>query len=120
MLASTCAQAGKQGDAADDLERQLRVLRAKRFLKTLAIVQDLADTLLAVNDVLSESADSPPASHILDFPSLVSHHRRVCSRLLPLIAFRSAAGGQGRLSNKAVLASAGLLSAALSAYRNWT
>ena len=47
-----CAlQASDPGSAADDLERQLRLLRAKRFLKTLAIVQDLADTLLAVNDV---------------------------------------------------------------------
>ncbi len=49
------AEDGEKGDAADDLERQLRLLRAKRFLKTLAIVQDLADTLLAVNDVRGES-----------------------------------------------------------------
>ena len=29
------------------------------------------------------------------------------------------AGGKGRLSDKAVLASAGLMSAAISAYKNW-
>ena len=49
-------QASDEGDAADDLERQLRLLRAKRLLKTLAIVQDLADTLLAVNDVRGEAS----------------------------------------------------------------
>lgn len=31
--------------------RQLSVVRAKRFLKTLAVVQDLADSMLAVNDI---------------------------------------------------------------------
>ena len=44
-------QASDPVKAADNIERQLRLLRAKRFLKSLAIVQDLADTLLAVNDV---------------------------------------------------------------------
>ena len=56
MLLLAFAQHGGKGDAADDLERQLCLLRAKRFLKTLAIIQDLADTLLAVNDVRGESA----------------------------------------------------------------
>jgi len=63
-----------------DWVRQLAVVRAKRFLKMLAIMQDLADTLLAVNDVR---------------------------------------GGEGRLSNPALLCTAGLVSAAISAHKNW-
>jgi hypothetical protein len=69
------------------LAAEIAQLRARRVLRTLGLVQDLADSLLALADI------------------------------------RQAAPGQqqraGLLSNRAVLAAAGLLSGCLSAYKQW-
>eukprot|EP00897_Mesotaenium_endlicherianum_P007446 jgi/Mesen1/672/ME000109S10892 len=59
---------------------ELAALRAKRFVKTLAVVQDLSDSLLALNDIWD---------------------------------------GKGPLASPALLSLAGLVSALISAHKNW-
>ena len=46
------AQEGEQAEHGDSaLRLELQQLQARRMLRTLAVVQDLADALLALNDV---------------------------------------------------------------------
>lgn len=84
-------------DAADIL-REVSVLRSRRTLRTLAIVQDCADMLLAVNDI----------------KGLYTHVLRCCTP--PLAA---CAEGKGRLNHPVLLCIAGLVSGALSTQKNW-
>lgn len=65
----------------EHLAGEIRLLRARRVLRTLGMAQDLADALMAIADLRDSKA--------------------------------------GLLSNRAVLATAGLLSGSLSAYKNW-
>jgi hypothetical protein len=45
-------QEGEQAECGDSaLRHELAQLQARRMLRTLAVVQDLADALLALNDV---------------------------------------------------------------------
>ena len=45
-------QEGEQAEHGDSaLRLELRQLQARRMLRTLAVVQDLADAVLALNDV---------------------------------------------------------------------
>lgn len=82
-------------DAADIL-REVSVLRSRRTLRTLAIVQDCADMLLAVNDIKGACV------HVK-----VGHHRVICSE------------GKGRLNHPVLLCLAGLVSGTVSAHKIW-
>ncbi|EFJ13998.1 hypothetical protein SELMODRAFT_121160 [Selaginella moellendorffii] len=75
----------KREDAASreeivSLKSQIQSLHSKRFLKTLSLIQDFADSLLALSDIRD---------------------------------------GRGVLSAPLLLASAGLVSATISAHKNW-
>ena len=37
------------------LIKEVQALRSRRFLRTLAVVQDLSDALMAINDVTGET-----------------------------------------------------------------
>ncbi len=53
-------QEGEQAEHGDSaLRLELRQLQARRMLRTLAVVQDLADAMLALNDVRGAFALSP-------------------------------------------------------------
>lgn len=72
---------GADKEQAEAIRRELAMLRARRFLRTLAVVQDIADALLTLPD-LGEGSLAP-------------------------------------VKSKAVLAFAGLVSAAISIHKNW-
>ncbi len=90
-------------DAAAIL-REVSVLRARRMLRTLAIVQDCADMLLAVNDIKGVCGASAYSRSVL---SMLTTHPLCCT------------DGKGRLNHPILLCVAGLVSGSLSAYKNW-
>ena len=53
---SSCCLVLQQGDAEDDkaLLMEVAQLRARRLLRTLAVVQDISDGLMALNDIQGE------------------------------------------------------------------
>ncbi|KAJ7557944.1 hypothetical protein O6H91_04G017100 [Diphasiastrum complanatum] len=71
---------GGEKELPADLAKQLHKLQAKRFMKALSLIQDFADSLLSLSDILDE---------------------------------------RGVLANPSLLAFSGLVSALISAHKNW-
>lgn len=110
-------------DAAKALAAEIRLLRARRALRTLGLVQDLADLLMVLSEVRllawgsgcrvwgcpCTAAPAPP-------PTAAALHT-ASTRRIPDGQVRPRKGGL--MNHGAVLALAGLVSGCLSAYKNW-
>ena len=89
-------QEGEQAEHGDSaLRLELAQLQARRMLRTLAVVQDLADALLALNDVRGARPDLAPCC---------LQHRRLAGRIAVLVR----ADGRDALSRPPLPCLAGL------------
>ena len=69
-------QLGEQQFNDEQLRQELIALRTKRLLRTAAVVQDLADSLLAVNEVRGESYSGfvvPPLQQLIAHRAIPYH-----------------------------------------------
>ena len=53
------AQVGEQGfDGDSELRREVQALQERRLLRTLAVIQDVSDSTLALNDIRGDLSTS--------------------------------------------------------------
>ena len=122
--------------SAKALATEIRILRARRMLRTLGLVQDLAGgcrqglqestaaTFCWVPRPSTLSLPRPPIGHPAASPNL--HQTALpTSKILPPLAadlvmvLADVRQSKGLMSHAAVLSLAGLVSGCLSAYKNW-
>ena len=89
-----------------NLARELAALQHKQRMKMLSLIQDIADALLALHDILDELPSQAKAKPSPQTQSSTSPSISVLSLLL-------------WWRHPSVLAAAGLLSALISAHKNW-